>query len=123
MVAQDSGYSARPPSPAKERANFAGVNLPAPKRGECPYAVDHSFEANPERMADVASHMDLIRTCTLQHPKECKYLRYVVLHYVDGWSMKEIAEEMKVSPSTVKERFSSTLNFLETYIREHEHKA
>jgi DNA-directed RNA polymerase specialized sigma24 family protein len=119
MVAPDLGYS-KAQSPAKARANYAGVNLPVAKRGSGPSNVDESFEANPGRMADAESYMALVRQCELQHPEECKYLKFVVLRYAEGWSLAKVARKMKVSPDTAKGRMTKTLNFLEAYIREQE---
>jgi DNA-directed RNA polymerase specialized sigma24 family protein len=122
MVAPDSGYS-KPRFNAKERANYAGVNVPVMRRGQSPSIVDESFEGNPERVSDTASHMALIRACRRKHPKECEYLKFVLLHYVDGWSITDVAKAMGVSFDTAKGRITRTLCFLETFIREQEHQA
>jgi DNA-directed RNA polymerase specialized sigma24 family protein len=119
MVAPNSGYSMQQ-SPSRERANYAGVNLPVRKRGEAQSNIDLSFESNPERMADASQYMSLVRDCSIQHPEECKYLKYVLLRYMEGMPIRKIAKSMRCSDDTAKGRLTRTLNFLEKFIREQE---
>src|SRR5688500_11786250 len=111
MVAPNSGYSVQQ-SPSRERANYAGVNLPVRKRGGNPSNIDLSFDSNPERVTDTEQYMHLVRECARQHPEDCQYLKYVTMRYLEGASFATIAKKMCCSTDTAKGRITRTLNFL-----------
>lgn len=119
MVAHDSGYSV-PRSPSKDRANYAGVNLPAHKRGEGPTNADESFRGSPGRRMEASEYMSLVHGCALLYPKECEFLDSVIAHYIEGSTIAAIAAKMGVPRTTAKQRITRTLNFLEQFIREQE---